>query len=396
MPLTGLRVVDLTRILAGPYATMMLGDYGADVVKVERPDGGDDTRAWGPPWVAGAAGASAYFTAVNRNKRSCTLDLSTKTGRDVLWRIVEGADVLVSNFRPGVLDRLGFPWEAVRARNPRLVYAAISGYGADGPWADKPAFDLIVQGEAGVMDVTGQADGPPTRTGVSLADLTAALVIVQGVLAALLVRSRTGEGQRVEVALHDALLALHIYHAQGWWAGGPVPARLSSSAHPSLVPYQAFATADGWMTVGVGNERQWSALCGALGHREWMEDARFGTNAARLAHRDALTGRLMEIFMARPTEEWTRLLFEVEVPCGAIHTVPEALESPVGRGAIVEVEGYDGLPLPMVGPPLRLSGSGPRVRRRPPALGEHTGEILAELGYDAGEIRSLRESGAIG
>ncbi len=397
MPLSGIRVVDLTRILAGPYATMVLGDYGADVIKVERPDGGDDTRAWGPPWVPGAAGASAYFTAINRNKRSCSIDLKAEAGREVLWRLVERADILISNFRPGVLERLGFPYEAVRARNPRLIYAVINGYGAQGPAAQKPAFDLIVQGESGVMDITGQPDGPPTRVGISLADLTAALVTVQGILAALLERTRTGEGQRLEVALHDTLLSLHIYHAQAWWAGGRPPARLGS-AHPSLVPYQAFATADGWMTLGVGNERQWTALCDALGRPEWAADPRFRTNRDRLAHREELVRRLMEILLARPTAEWTRILGEAEVPCGAIRSVPEALASPEvrDRGVIVEVPGADGSPLPLIGPPVRLSASPPRVRRRPPALGEHTEEVLADLGFGADEIGSLEESGVIG
>src|SRR5688572_10342249 len=271
MPLRGLRVLDLTRILAGPYATMILGDYGADIVKIEEPGKGDDTRAWGPPWVPGAAGASAYFTAVNRNKRSCTLDLKHPEASEALWRMIDRADVVISNFRAGVMARLGFDYEAVRARNPRVVYALINGYGETGPGSEKPSFDVIVQGESGVMDVTGFPDGPPTRVGISLGDETAGLLAVQGILAALLERARTGEGQRVEVALHDGLLALLTYHGQNWWAGGKVPARLGN-AHPSIVPYQTFRASDGWINVGVGNERQWAALCRAVDREAWRED----------------------------------------------------------------------------------------------------------------------------
>ena len=396
MPLSGTRVIDLTRILAGPYATMILGDYGADVIKVERPEGGDDTRAWGPPWVPGASGASAYFTAVNRNKRSCAIDLKTGTGRDVVWRLIEDGDVLISNFRPGVLERLGFTYAAVHERNPRLIYAVINGYGAEGPASDKPAFDLIVQGESGVMDITGQPDGPPARVGISLADLSAALAVVQGIFAALLVRSRTGEGQRISVALHDVLLSLHIYHAQGWWADRLQPARMGS-AHPSLVPYQAFAAADEWITVGVGNDRQWKALCRAVGHSEWVEDDRFRTNGDRLGHRGVLVDLLADVFHGGTAARWVALLNEAGVPSGRVRSVPEALESPeaVDRGMIVAVDGADGEPLPLVAPPVRLSVTPARVRRRPPALGEHTEEVLAEVGYTRPEIDALRRKGTL-
>lgn len=392
MPLSGVRVVDLTRILAGPYATMLLGDLGADVVKIEHPEGGDDTRGWGPPWVPGAGGASAYFTSVNRNKRSCTLDLKTEQGRDVLWRLVERSDVLISNFRPGVLERLGFGWETVRAHAPRVVYVLINGYGAEGPAAAKPSFDVIVQGESGIMDLTGHPGGPPTRVGISLGDETAGLLAVQGILAALLVRERTGEGQRVEIALHDGLLSLLTFQAQNWWAGGKAPTRIGN-AHPSIVPYQTFPTADGWMNVGVGNERQWRRFCDAVGRPEWIGEPRFRTNADRLVHREELVPRIEEIFRARTTAEWMETLSAVDVPCGRIRSVAEALDSPEARarGMIVEVEGLDGEPVPLVGPAVKLSGSPARVRRRPPGLGEHTEEVLAELGYDETGVTALRE-----
>ena len=381
MPLSGIRVIDLTRILAGPYATMILGDLGADVIKIEKPDGGDDSRAWGPPWVAQAGGASAYFTAVNRNKRSVALDLKSEAGRDIVWRLIEASDVVISNFRPGVIERLGFSWEAVQARAPRVVYAIVNGYGATGPGAAKPSFDVIVQGESGVMDVTGWPDGPPTRVGISLGDETAGLLAVQGILAALLARERTGRGQRVEVALHDGLLSLLTYHAQNWWSGGPRPTRLGN-AHPSIVPYQTFQAADAWINVGVGNERQWRALCGVVGHPEWVQDPRFETNAARVQHREELVPLLKELFAGRPAAKWLDDLGEAGIPSGRIRPVDEALEAPETRHRemVVELEtdGFEALRL--LGIPVKLSATPGRIRRRPPALGEHTAEVLAEIG----------------
>lgn len=396
MPLTGVRVVDLTRILAGPYATMMLGDYGADVIKIERPDGGDETRGWGPPWVKAAGGASAYFTAVNRNKRSCTLDLKKPPGKRVLERLLDSADVVISNFRPGVLDRLGFPYQAVRERNPRIVYAIINGYGATGPAARKPSFDVIVQGESGVMDVTGDPSGPPTRVGISLGDETAGLLVVQGILAALLTCERTGRGQLVEVALHDGLLSLLTYHAQNWWAGGEQPTRLGN-AHPSIVPYQTFASADGWINIGVGNERQWAAFCEVVDRRDWIGDPRFRTNGDRVVHRDELVPLIEEIVAAGSTEEWVTALGAAEIPCGTIRTVPQALDSPeaLDRGMIVETEGVDGMPLTVLGPPIKLSDTPLGVRRPPPALGQDTVDVLSEIGYSEEEIESMRDEGVI-
>ena len=384
MPLSGIRVVDLTRILAGPYATMILGDLGADVIKIENPEGGDDSRGWGPPWVPEAGGASAYFAAVNRNKRSVTLDLKTDAGREAVWRLIERSDVVVSNFRPGVIERLGFSWEAVQKRAPRVVYALVNGYGATGPGAEKPSFDVIVQGESGVMDITGWPDGPPTRVGISLGDETAGLLVVQGILAALLARERTGRGQQVEVALHDGLLSLLTYHAQGWWSGGPEPTRLGN-AHPSIVPYQTFRAADAWINLGVGNERQWRALCEVVGRPEWPADPRFASNAARLAHRAELVPLLEAIFAERPAADWLAALAAAGIPSGRIRPVAEALEAPETkhREMVVEVEADGGGPLRLLGIPVKLSATPGRIRRAPPALGEHTAEVLAEIGFDS-------------
>jgi crotonobetainyl-CoA:carnitine CoA-transferase CaiB-like acyl-CoA transferase len=333
---------------------------------------------------------------VNRNKRSCTLDFKDPAGRDVLWRMIERADVVISNFRAGVMARLGFDWESVRARNPRIIYALINGYGETGPGSEKPSFDVIVQGESGVMDVTGFPDGPPTRVGISLGDETAGLLAVQGILAALFVRERTGVGQRVEVALHDGLLSLLTYHAQNWWAGGDVPARLGN-AHPSIVPYQMFQASDGWINVGVGNDRQWQALCRVVDRPEWRDDWRYRTNGDRVVHRAELVPALETIFASRPAAEWIEVLTGAEIPCGRIRTVPEALDSPEAhaRGMVVPVEGADGNPLPLVGPPIQLSETPAAVRHRPPALGEHTDQVLAEAGYSLQEIAALRAAGVV-
>ena len=396
MPLSGIRVVDLTRILAGPYATMILGDLGADVIKIEHPEGGDDSRGWGPPWVPQAGGASAYFAAVNRNKRSVALDLKSEAGREVVWRLIEGSDVVISNFRPGVIERLGFSWEVVHARAPRVVYAIVNGYGATGPGAEKPSFDVIVQGESGVMDVTGWPDGPPTRVGISLGDETAGLLAVQGILAALFARDRSGEGQRVEVALHDGLLSLLTYHAQNWWSGGPPPTRLGN-AHPSIVPYQTFQAADAWINVGVGNERQWRSLCAVVGKPEWVDDARFAANGARVQHREELVPLLEELFAARPASEWLDALAAAGIPSGRIRPVAEALEAPETRHRemVVEIEPDGSGPLRLLGIPVKLSATPGKIRRRPPALGEHTAEVLSEIGYDSRTVETLRERGAI-
>lgn len=391
-PLTGVKVLDLTRILAGPYATQKLGDMGATVWKVERPGQGDDTRAWGPPFHEGI---STYFMAVNRSKRSITLDL--KKGDAVLERLVRACDVVIENFRPGTLEDLGWPWERIRAVNPRAIYCSISGYGQVGKHRDRPSFDVIAQGEWGAQDVTGDPDGPPMKFGLSIADLTAGMHAVEGILLALLRRERTGEGDRVDVALSDGLLALLTYQGQMSLTGGVRPRRLGN-AHPSIVPYQAFRARDAWINVGVGNEGLWRRFCQAIERLDLLEHPRFRTNRDRVVHRDALVADLAGVLATRDAAEWLATFEAAEVPAGPIRDVPTALEDARtdARGMVTTVHHPDAGPLAMVGNPVKLGSVGmDPAYAPPPRLGEHTAAILGEVGFSAAEIDALRAQGII-
>jgi crotonobetainyl-CoA:carnitine CoA-transferase CaiB-like acyl-CoA transferase len=393
-PLTGIRVIDLTRILAGPYCTMALADAGADVVKVEEPQKGDDTRGWGPPFVEGE---STYFLSVNRGKRSVTLNLKHEEARRILWRLVEDADVLVENFRPGTLDRLGFSYGAVRTRNPRLIYASVSGYGPDGPWGGRPGYDAIAQGEGGLMSITGAPDGPPMRVGASIADVTAGMTAFQGILLALIGRQTTGEGGQVDVSLLESLLAPLSYHASAYLLAGQVPARLGNR-HPSLAPYETFEAADGHVIVGVGNDALWRTFCEAVDHKQLAADPSFETNAQRVRNYDALRSRLAPLLRARPVSEWLRRLEAAGVPCGRVRTVAEALDSEQveARGLLLEVAHPKVGTGRYIGSPIHLTGAGRGSHRPPPLLGEHTEEVLAErLGMSSSEVENLRRQGVV-
>lgn len=391
-PLAGLLVVDLSRILAGPSCTMQLGDMGARVIKIE-PPGGDETRRWGPPF---AGGESAYFLSVNRNKESIVLDLKTEDGAAILWALLERADVLVENFRPRTLDRLGFGWEAVHARCPRVIVCSISGYGQTGPRGADPGFDLVAQGEGGIMSLTGPPDGEPTKVGTSQADLTAGLLAVQGILLALLARERTGKGQRVDVSLLDGQIALLSYHVT-ISALGQAPRRLGN-AHPTLMPYESFRAADDWITVGVGTDAMWRAFCGVLGRADLASDTRFRTNADRVAHRDALAPILAEALAARRADEWCAALHAAGIPSGRIAAVPDALAAPQvrAREMVITLRHPTAGEISVPGIPVKLSQTPGSVRRAPPRLGEHTDRVLAELLQLSDErIAALRLSGAV-
>ncbi|MDP9366569.1 MAG: CoA transferase [Chloroflexota bacterium] len=393
LPLAGIRVVDLTRVMTGPYCTMMLGDLGADVVKVELPGRGDDTRAWGPPFVEGE---SVYFLSVNRNKRSVALDLKRDGGRDALWRLIERADVVVENFSPGTVDRLGFGYEAVRARRPGIVYAAISGFGQDGPDHRRTAYDLILQGMSGMMSVTGPVGGPPTRLGVPIADIAAGMFAAFGVVGALFHRERTGEGQYVDTSMLGGQVALLTYQAGTFLATGEVPGPLGN-AHPIIAPYDTFATADGHVNIAVGNDAIWARFCAALGLEGLRDDPRFAANADRITNRAALYAILEETLAALPTAEVVARLDAASVPCGPIRNVDEAVSDPQTRaqGLIQEMPHPTLGTVAVPGFPYHFGGTPLAVRYPPPLLGQHTTQVLTEVGYGADEIGTLAAEGAV-
>jgi crotonobetainyl-CoA:carnitine CoA-transferase CaiB-like acyl-CoA transferase len=398
-PLAGIKVVDLTRILSGPFCTQALADAGADVLKIEEPRKGDDTRGWGPPFVKGSGpgrGESTYFLAANRGKQSLTLNLKHPIGRDILWRLVEGADVLVENFRPGTLDKLGFSVDEVRLRNPRIVYASVSGYGADGPWGGRPGYDAILQGEAGVMSVTGAPDGPPFKVGLSIVDVVAGMTAFQGIVLALLRREKTGQGGRVDVSLLESIVSLLTYHSTAYLLAGQAPARLGNR-HPNLAPYETFEAADGYVIVGVGSESLWRAFCGTLDHPDIAEDGRFRTNSDRVSHAEALRAVLIPLVRTRPVAEWLARWESAGIPCGRVRGVAEALDGPQleARGMFVDLDhGALGRGR-YVGSPLHLDGAARTSPLPPPTLGQHTEVVLEGLGFGKDERHALRRDGVV-
>jgi crotonobetainyl-CoA:carnitine CoA-transferase CaiB-like acyl-CoA transferase len=406
-PLAGLRVIDCSTVLAGPYCTMLLGDLGADVVKVEPPEG-DATRGWGPPWVGSEAEGTrtaAYYLAVNRNKRSIRLDLSTEEGREVLRRLLRGGDVVVENYRMGGFAKLGFSDGVLRELNPRLVHLAISGFGTRGPDAGKPGYDFVIQAAGGLMSITGEPDGRPMKVGVAISDVVSGLFGAVSVLAALFGRepgaSAVGaEGvdgdQRIDVSLLQSTLAVLVNQAQNALVTGAAPPR-RGNAHPSIVPYETFATADGEIAVGVGSERQWAKLGPAIEAPELVADARFAANGDRVVNREALIPILRARFAADTTAAWLERLDAAGIPAGPILDLPAALSSQQAQalGVRVPLEHPVLGPVDQVAPPYELSATPATVRTPPPLLGEHTDELLAEAAYSPDEIAFLHESGVV-
>ncbi len=393
LPLEGVRVLDLTRILAGPYATMKLADMGAEVPKVEIPVTGDDTRKWGPPFANGEA---TYFIAVNRNKRSLTLNLKSPRAKEVLERLIKQSDVLLENFRPGTLADLGFPWEQIRALNPRIVYCAISGYGQEGKYRDKASYDVIVQGECGVMELTGQTDGPPTKVGLSIADQIAGMLATEGVLLALFRREKTGQGDRVDISLLDGMLSMMTYQAQMWLSAGQRPKRMGNR-HPSIVPYETFQAKDVFMNVGVANEALWRRFCEAIGRADLAADERFDSNEGRVRNREALIPTIQAILRGKEASHWLAAFEAAGIPCGLIRdleAVCEAAEAD-SREMIVEADHPAGN-IRMVGNPVKLESARGKMKYvGPPRLGQHTNAILRELGFSEDEIDALRTERAV-
>lgn len=372
---------------------MMLADLGAEVIKVEQPGTGDDTRAWGPPFINGE---SAYFLSVNRNKRSITINLKHERGRDLVLRLAERCDILLENFRPGTVDRLGLGYEEVARRNPGIIYCSISGFGQTGPYRDRPGYDAIAQAMGGIMGITGNEGELPVKTGTSIADIGAGMWAAFAILAALLHRERTGEGQHIDVSLLDGQISWLTYVAGNYFATGETPRRYGS-AHPNIVPYQAFETADGYIMLAVGNDNMWRRFCQAIEWPELADNPRYATNADRVNHREELLSLLQERLRQKPTQEWFRRLDEAGVPAGPIYTLPELFKDPhvLAREMKVEIEHPRAGTISMTGIPTKFSRTPGSIRTAPPLLGQHTDEILTELGLTAEEITELREAGAV-
>lgn len=388
-------ILDVSRVLAGPYCTMVLADYGARVLKIEQPERGDDTRRWGPPFSAD--GESAYFQSANRNKESLTLNLKHDRGVEIFRRLVQQADVLIENFRAGAMDGLGLGYAECARLNPGLIYCAITGYGQTGPYRDRPGYDNIIEAQGGIMSITGEADGEPSKVGVAIADITAGLHAAIAILTALHERQRSGHGQYIDVSLFDVQLSWLANVASSYLVSGKAPQRYGN-AHPSIVPYQTFATADGMIMVAVGNDSQFQKLCRVLNMESLSVAEEYSTNVARVANRETLIGKLAPVFAARKAQEWVTMLLAAEIPCGPVNDIPTALADPqaVARDMVQEISREDGSRVRQVGPPVKLSRTPAQIHRAPPRLGEHTQAVLAErLGLDTETIESLRNDGVI-
>jgi succinate---hydroxymethylglutarate CoA-transferase len=391
--LSGLRVLDLTRVLAGPVCAMMLGDMGADVLKVEPVAGGDDTRTWGPPFIGGE---SAYFLGANRNKRGITLNMAVPRGQKVLARLVAESDVLVENFRTGTLARWGFDDAWYEANAPKLVRCSITGYGTTGPKAAMPGYDFILQAESGLMSICGEPDGTPMKYGVAIVDLCTGMLACNAILGAIAARTRTGRGQQVEVSLFDTGLFLLANVASNHLASGR-PAGRYGNGHPNIVPYTAYPTAGGMIAIAVGNDAQFRKFAEVIGHAEWGDDARFRRNQDRVANREALDGMIADVLKSADAQHWIDKLQAGGIPCGRINTVAQALADPhTSAREMVRTLTHPGAgEVRTLGIPFRFGATPASIRRPPPSLSQHTGEVLAGLGYTADEIEALRRDGIV-
>jgi formyl-CoA transferase len=393
-PLEGIRVLDLSRVLAGPYCTMTLGDLGADVIKVEQPGSGDDTRRWGPPW---AGTESAYYLCVNRNKRSITLDLKSPEGKEILTELAKTADIVVENFKVGALDRMGLGYRDLSGVNPGLIWCSITGYGQDGPYANRAGYDFVAQGEAGIMSITGEVNGEPMKVGVAIVDITTGLFSSNAILAALHARHSTGKGQHIDSSLFTSAIAWLANVGSSYLTTGELPQRLGN-AHPSIVPYQTFKAKDLWIIIGAGNDRQFAALCEILGLNHLVDDPRFKDNPSRVENRDELIPILNDVLETRTADEWLEEISAAGIPCGPINTLDRVFDHPQAkhRDMVVEIEHPTAGTVKLAGIPFMMSETPPAILRHPPLLGEHTDEVLSDdLGYDITRVGELRTRGVI-
>ena len=392
--LEGIRVLDLTRALAGPFCTLMLGDNGADVIKVEIPGTGDDTRKWGPPFIGEE---SAYYLSINRNKRSLTLNLQDAKAQEVFMKLAKDIDVVVENFTPGVMGRFGLDYDAVKAVSPKVVYCSISGFGQDGPYRNRPAYDQIMQGVGGLMSITGEPDGEPQKIGIAVTDIGAGMWSAFAIMAALHHREKSGEGQYIDISMLDAQVAWLTYQAAFFFANGEAPKRMGA-AHPTLVPYQAFMCNDGkYINVAVGSERIWGRFCQGMGREDLKDHPDYATNSVRVNHRGAMVSMLQEIFLTRPVAEWVEDLQAANVPCGPINDLADVFADPqvLARNMYLEMPHPTLGSIKQTGLPIKFSLTPGGLDRHPPLLGEHNQEILQSLGYSDADVQSLKEQSVI-
>lgn len=392
--LEGIRVLDLTRALAGPFCTLMLGDNGADVIKVEMPGSGDDTRKWGPPFIGEE---SAYFLSINRSKRSLTLNLREPQAKEIFLKLAENSDVLVENFTPGVMERFGLAYDEVKQTNPKIVYCSISGFGQDGPYRNRPAYDQIMQGISGLMSITGEPDGEPQKIGIAVTDIGAGMWSAFAIMAALHHREQHGEGQYIDVSMMDAQVAWLTYQAAYFFANGEPPKRMGA-AHPTLVPYQAFMCQDGkYINVAVGSERIWARFCQGVRREDLQNDPEYAVNSDRVRNRAKLVPMLQEDFLTRPVADWVEDLQEANVPCGPINDLADVFADPqvLARNMYVEIPHPTLGSIKQTGLPIKFSLTPGRIDRHPPLLGEHNQEILEDLGYSVAQVDEMKENAII-